>query len=118
MGNENGTTIGWSEGKSRGVISNDSGHLKLDIRFLISLVIDDSVSMQFSKENSNYQEKLIDLLTALKNRTTKTVSSVSQEFTAYDFWSADTISNHKTKTGFIRDLSSIETYINDLSQED
>ena len=117
VGNENGSTIGWSEGKSRGVISNDSGHLKLDIRFLISLVIDDSVSMQFSKQNSNYEEKLIDLLTALKNRTTKTVSSVSQEFTAYDFWSADTISNHKTKTGFIRDLSSIETYINDLSQE-
>ena len=117
VGNEDGTTIGWDSGISRGVIANDSGHLQLDLRFLISLVIDDSASMQFSKQNSNYEEKLIDLLTALKNRTVKTVSSVSQEFTAYDFWSADTISNHKTKTGFIRDLSSIETYISDLSQE-
>jgi hypothetical protein len=117
VGNENGTTIGWDEGKSRGVISNDSGHLTLDLRFLISLVIDDSASMQFSKQNSNYEEKLIDLLTALKNRTVKTVSSVSQEFTAYDLWSADTITNHITKTGFIRDLTSIETYINDFNQD-
>ena len=117
VGNQNGTTIGWDSGVSRGVIANDSGHLQLDIRFLISLIIDDSVSMQFSKQNSNYEEKIIDLLTAIKNRTVKTVSSVSQEFTAYDLWSADTITNHETKTGFVRDLSSIETYINNLSQE-
>ena len=36
---------------------------------------------------------------------------------AYDFWLSDTITNHKTKTGFIRSLSTIENYINDLNQD-
>jgi hypothetical protein len=112
VGNEDGTLIGWDEGKSRGVIANDSGHLVLDIRFLISMVIDDSVSMQFSIANSNYPAKLINLLTVLKNRTIKNIASTNEELTAYDFWLADSITNHKTKTGFVKNLSTIENYIN------
>ena len=117
VGNQNGTTIGWDEGKSRGVIANDSGHLILDIRFLISMIIDDSVSMQFSKINSNYPSKLIDLLTILKNRTIKNISSTNEELTAYDFWLSDSITNHKTKNGFVKNLSTVENYINDLNQD-
>ena len=117
VGNEDGSVIGWDSGVSRGVISTDSGHLTLDLRFLISIVLDDSLSMQFSISNSNYEQKLIDLLTAIKDRTIKTVSSVSQEFTAYDLWLSDTITNHKTKTSFVRNLSEIDNYITDLNQQ-
>lgn len=117
VGNQDGSVIGWDDGKSRGVIANDSGHLVLDIRFLISMVIDDSVSMEFTLDNSDYPTKLLSLLTTLKNRTVKTVSSVSQEMSAYDFWHADTILNHKTKSGFIRDLSTISTLLDNLLQD-
>lgn len=117
VGNDDGSVIGWDSGASRGVISTDTGRLTLDIRFLISLIIDDSLSMQSSASKSNYEEKILELLTNIKDRTIKSVSSENQEFTAYDLWLADTITNHKTKSGFVRSLFQIENYINNLNQE-
>jgi hypothetical protein len=117
VGNIDGTTIGWQQGLSRGVICNDSGDLVLDPKFLISLIVDDSKSMAKSYLQTNYITQIDNLLTYLVERTNKTVDSSEKEFTAIDLWKIGEDYTQVTKSGFITNHAQITSYLEVLRRD-
>ena len=102
---------GWEDGALSGVIVNDNGELVLDLRFLISLVIDDTLSMTRISDQNNYIDKTKSLLTELFDRTQRTVNSETVNFSAIDLWSIRDTVQRFTKDGFITNLDTIYEYI-------
>lgn len=116
VGCDESNISGWEDGSLSGVIVNDNGELVLDLRFLISLVIDDTLSMTRISDENSYIEKTKTLLNELFNRTQRTVDSSTVDFSAIDLWSIRDTVQRFTKNGFITDLDAIYNYIDSFRQ--
>ena len=107
----------WRLGKSKGVMWNDSGTLTCMPFMLVSLVIDDTLSMQKSYDQVNYETYINSLIDYISDRTTKTVNSASVEFSAYNLWFISNYINHKTPDGFLKSKADIKAYIDGLRRD-
>ncbi len=106
----------WRLGNSKGVMWNDSGVLTCMPFMLVSLVIDDTLSMAESYQQSNYETQIKSLIDYISDRTTKTVNSESVEFSAYNLWVVSNNINQKTD-GFVKSKDDIKTYIDSLRRK-
>lgn len=107
----------WRLGNSKGVMWNDSGVLTCLPFMLVSLVIDDTLSMQKSYDQVNYETQIKSLIDYITDRTTKTVNSNSVEFSAYNLWVISNNINQKTLDGFTKSKADIKTYIDNLKRK-
>ena len=117
VGNIDGSTIGWQEGTSRGVIFDDNGSLILDPRFLISLIVDNSKSMAKPYSQTDYITQIDNLLTYLVDRTNKTVDSSQKEFTGIDLWAIGEDFKQYTEGGFVSDHAQVTTYLETFKRD-
>ena len=110
-------TNAWNEGDSYGVLVNDAGQLILDTKFLTSIVMDDSASMNASYNDVDYQTALRNLYSTLVTRTNKTLYYAPYQFTAADIWTFGTKISEKTKTGFSTSLTTTDAYLAALKRK-
>ena len=116
VGSYNGEN-NWRLGKSKGIMWNDSGTLTCMPFMLVSLVIDDTLSMQKSYDQVNYETYIKSLIDYISDRTTKTVGLDSVEFSAYNLWFISNYINQKTQDGFLKSKNEIKAYIDDLRRD-
>jgi hypothetical protein len=110
-------TNAWDQGDSYGVLVNDAGQLILDTKFLTSIIIDDSASMNASYNDVDYQTALRNLYSTLVTRSYKTLNYVLTQFTAADIWTFGTKISEKTKTGFSTSFSTTDAYLAALKRK-
>lgn len=103
VGNYNNTEVNWETGTFKGVLANDSGHLVLDSKFLLSNVYDCSNSINRVYDS---RSKFITLLTSLWSRTGGR--------TYQDLWTFGTETIHKSALGFTNSGTAITNTIASL----
>ena len=106
VGNYNNSTVDWETGKFKGVLVNDSGHLVLDSKFLISNVFDTSNSIN---RVYNSKSKFNTLLNSLWARTGGR--------TYQDLWTFGAETVHKSSLGFTNSGTAITNIIANLPFE-
>lgn len=116
IGNYNDTDINWDLGKYKGCIVTESGDLKLDNRFLLALVIDDTNSMSKALDNSDYVTKFKNFIDALYDRTARTISGSSFNLTATQFYEINDDVQKFTSDYPSINKTTISNYIADLNQ--
>ena len=110
-------TNAWDQGDSHGVLVNDAGQLILDTKFLTSITIDDSASMNASYSDVDYQTAIRNLYSTLVTRSYKTLNYLPVQFTAADIWTFGTKISEKTKTGFSTSLTTTDAYLAALKRK-
>ena len=109
-----GSTLGWDDGKFFGTLVKDDGSLTIDSKFLISIALDDTSSMQnYSK--SIYIEKLRDLLQELSTRTTRNVSGTDTYTSAFSIWSQNDYAKDKTSK-FTTSMANVNLVLDNVLQ--
>ena len=106
IGNYNNTDVNWESGTFKGVLTNDSGHLVLDSKFLVSNVFDCSSSINRSY---NSKSKFNTFITSLWSRTVGR--------TYQDLWTLGAETTHKSASGFTNSGTAITNIIAGLSFE-
>lgn len=106
VGNYNNTEVNWESGIFKGVLTNDSGHLVLDTKFLISNIFDSSKSINRSY---NSKSKFNSYISSLWSRTGGR--------TYQDLWTFGTEISHKSASGFTNSGIAITNIIADLTFE-
>ncbi len=106
VGNYNNTDVNWESGTFKGVLVNDSGHLVLDSKFLVSNVFDCSNSINRAY---NSKSKFNTYLTTLWTRTGGR--------TYQDLWTLGTETIHRSSSGFTNSGTAITNIIANLSLE-
>lgn len=109
-----GSESGWDSGNFLGTLVKDDGSLTIDSKFLVSIVLDDTSSMQnYSK--SIYVEKLRDLLQEISDRTTRDVSGSNIFTSAYSIWAQNDYAKDKTSK-FTTLMTDVDTVLDNVLQ--
>ena len=107
VSNYDNSSIGWEDGTYKGVLVDDNGYLVLDAKFIVSNVIDTSISNQSSIGYSYISAGISTVIGSLVTRSTNTVTSYTDPFTTYsyskslnDLWTYGSTVTHKSALGF------------------
>jgi len=113
------TTSDWYSGTSQGVIVTDRGHLTTDLKYAISMTMDDSASIKSSIGSTQYVTTIKDFFTTLWERTNKYVSGLGStlETNYFDFWQFGTSIAEKSGTGFTNGLTVLTKTLLGLKQK-
>ena len=106
VGNYDNSEVNWETGVFKGVLANDSGHLVLDSKFLVSNVFDSSNSVNRAY---NSKSKFNSYLTSLFTRTAGR--------TYQDLWTLGTEVKHRSSAGFTNSGTAITNIISGLAFE-
>ena len=121
VGNYDNSETNWDFGNSKGVLVNDSGHLVLDTKFVISNVFDNTKSIQSSTGYTSLLSGFNTCLTSIYNRTNRTVTSYTNGAVTYpislsynDLWLLDTSIKHYSSLGFTNSGTAVTNYLSSL----
>ena len=106
VGNYDNSSVDWEDATYQGVLVDDNGYLKLDAKFIVSNLVDVSVSNQNSTGYSYISAGISTVIGSLVSRSTNTVTSYidastySYSKSLNDLWTYGSTVIHRSSLGF------------------